>query len=70
MTSKEINQFINLMNENGDKWSPEDVERAYGESSLNDAIQDRVNDLNWFSGIIDKVMNNPQQKGLPDVINE
>ena len=60
MTNKEINQFINLMNKYGDEWNPEDVERAYGESSLDDAIQDRVNDLNWFSEIIEKVMNSPQ----------
>lgn len=60
MTDKEINQFIIHMNKYDDEWDPEDVARVYGEISLEDAIQDRVNDLNWFSGIMEKIMNNPQ----------
>ena len=57
MNKKEINQFIEEMEEIGDEWTPEQVERVYGEYSLEDALNDRKGSLDIFSDIIGKVIN-------------
>ncbi|WP_268890089.1 hypothetical protein [Mogibacterium kristiansenii] len=36
-----MNLFIEEMEEIGDVWEPEDVERVYGVSSLEEALEDR-----------------------------
>ena len=57
MNNNEINTFIERMEEAGDIWKREDVERVYGNVSLEEALQDRMNDLHWFADIISKVIN-------------
>lgn len=57
MNSNEISTFIERMEEAGDLWEREDVERVYGDVSLDEALQDRMNDLHWFADIISKVLN-------------
>ena len=49
MNNAEINTFIKRMEEFGDFWEKKDVERVYGDVSLDDALQDRLNDLKWLS---------------------
>ena len=57
MNNNEIKSFINCMKEAGDTWEREDVKRVYGNMSLEEALQDRINDLHWFAGIVAKVTN-------------
>lgn len=57
MDNNDISIFIERMEEAGDIWEREDVERVYGAISLEDALQDRINDLNWFAEILSKVIN-------------
>ena len=55
MTEEEIYTFMKKMEEIGDVWKKTDVERVYGKMSLEDALQDRMTDINWFADIISKV---------------
>ena len=57
MTKNEINQFIEKMEEIGDIWEASDVERVYGNKTLNEAISDRMGDMNYMADIIGKVLN-------------
>lgn len=57
MTKQEINEFIERMEEIGDKWEVEDVERVYGGCSLEEALCDRKGNLETFFDIIGKVLN-------------
>lgn len=57
MDHNDISTFIERMEEAGDIWEREDVERVYGAISLEEAIHDRMNDLNWFADILSKVIN-------------
>lgn len=45
MTKTEIDAFIERMEELGDVWEPEDVERVYGDRTLEDALEDRMGDM-------------------------
>ena len=57
MSEQEINEFIKKMKRIGDIWEKPDFKRVYGEVSLEDALQDRMVDINWFADIISKVIN-------------
>ena len=57
MTDIEINTFIERMEEIGDLWEPEDVERVYGDRSLEDALDDRMADMSAFASIIGTILN-------------
>lgn len=57
MKKKEINTFIEEMEAIGDKWTPEQVEDVYGDSSLEDALEDRRSSLDLFFEIVGKVIN-------------
>ena len=46
MTNTEINEFIERMEEIGDIWEPEDVQRVYGDGTLEEALQDRMSLMN------------------------
>ena len=45
------------MGDFGDDWEPEDVERVYGNMSLEEALEDRRHDLLWLGGIIGTLFN-------------
>lgn len=45
MTKAEIDTFIEHMEEIGDVWDTADVERVYGNRTLEDALDDRMNDM-------------------------
>ena len=57
MTKAEINIFIERMEEIGDIWEEKDVNRVYGDWSLEDALQDRMGDMFTFVSIIDTILN-------------
>ena len=55
MNKTEINIFIDEMKHIGDVWEPADVERVYGDKSLDEALADRkkaIDDLGNIFGII------------------
>ena len=52
MTKTEIQEFINRMAKDyNDVWEPEDVEKVYGDYTLEDAITERAGDFKWLSNI-------------------
>ena len=53
----EIETFIERMEEIGDVWEEEDVERVYGDRSLEEALEDRMGDMMAFGNIISTVIN-------------
>ena len=53
----EINEFIEEMESIGDEWNAEDVERVYGDSSLDEALADRKSALNSFFDSMGKILN-------------
>ena len=57
MKKKDITTFIEEMEAIGDEWTPEQVEDVYGDSSLDEAIEDRKSSLGSFFDIIGKVIN-------------
>lgn len=57
MTKAEIETFIEHMEEIGDVWEEADVERVYGDRSLEDALNDRMGDMMAFGNIISTVIN-------------
>lgn len=48
MTKIEIQTFIETMEEIGDIWTEEEVERAYGEDTLEEALANRSAEVNLF----------------------
>jgi hypothetical protein len=57
MTKQEIQEFIDTMEEIGDVWEADDVERVYGSMSLEDALKDRQSSVSAFFDIVAKVLN-------------
>lgn len=57
MNKKEVNEFIEEMEEIGDAWTPEQVENVYENDSLEDALNDRKGSLGILFNIFEKVIN-------------
>lgn len=57
MTKSEIKEFIREMNALGDFWEPDDVERCYGDDSLEAAIESRTAELDSYKGIFETLRN-------------
>lgn len=57
MTKQEIQDFIDKMEEIGDIWEADDVERVYGSMTLEAALKDRRSSVGTFFDIIGKVLN-------------
>lgn len=57
MKETDKNTFIEEMEAIGDKWTPEQVEDVYGDSTLDEALEDRKSSLNMFFGNIKKIIN-------------
>lgn len=57
MSKNEINVFIEEMEEIGDVWAREDVERVYGNSSLKEALNTRRSELNQFFNVVGMAIN-------------
>ena len=57
MTKIDIDTFMERMEEIGDVWEPEDVERVYGDWTLEDALEDRMGDMMAFGNIISTIIN-------------
>jgi len=57
MTKDDIYEFIECMEEIGDIWEPADVERVYGNKSIQEAIDDRMAAIYAYANNIDAVLN-------------
>ena len=57
MTKEERQYFIDRMEEIGDEWEDDDVKRVYGKMSLQDALDDRMKDMQFFVFIVDAIIN-------------
>ncbi len=57
MNKIEIEEFIEQMEELGDEWDEEQVERVYGDMSLEDAINKRRSELGSFFDILGMALN-------------
>lgn len=57
MEKKDVNKFIDEMEEIGDKWTPEQVADVYGDSTLEEALADRKSVIGSFFDIMEKVIN-------------
>ena len=57
MKKRDIGAFIEEMEHIGDIWTPEQVESAYGDFTLEEALTDRKNQLNTFFDITGKAIN-------------
>ena len=57
MNKQEIREFIDRMEEIGDVWDEADVKRVYGDKSLEEALEDRMGDMNSFANIIGTILN-------------
>lgn len=57
MDSIDVKAFIEAMHDMGDDWEAEDVERVYGDKTLEEALADRRNDMASFANIIGTVLN-------------
>lgn len=57
MTKEERQYFIDRMEEIGDEWEDDDVKRVYGKMSLQDALDDRMKDMQFFGNIVDVIIN-------------
>lgn len=51
MTEKEVYLFIEKMKKYGDVWEYEDVVKAYGNTVLEEALEDRKFDISEFSSL-------------------
>lgn len=58
MSKNEIEIFIEEMEMLGDVWEPADVERVYGDKSLDEALTERKSMLGDFGNIINMILNN------------
>ena len=57
MTKEERQNFIDRMEEIGDEWEDDDEKRVYGKMSLQDALDDRMKDMQFFGNIVDAIIN-------------
>ena len=57
MTKKEINDFIQIMKEIREDWTPERVEEEYGDcATLREALDKRLSKMNTFWSFVEEVV--------------
>ena len=57
MTKEEINDFIRIMKEIREDWTPEEVEEKYGDcATLREALDKRMSKMNTFWNFVDEVV--------------
>lgn len=54
MTKKEIDQFIEIMKEICDDWTPEEVEEEFGDCTLREALDIRLSKINNFYAYVEE----------------
>lgn len=57
MKKRDIRTFIEEMEQIGDIWTPEQVEDVYGDTTVEEAIENRKEDIGTFFDIIETVLN-------------
>ena len=64
MTKKDIQHFIAIMHEIcDDSWTPERVEEEYGDLTLKEALDKRMNKINDFFNYVEEVVK-PEAEAL------
>ena len=61
MKKRDIDAFIEEMESIGDIWTKEEVERVYGDSPLDEAVNSRKAALGLFFNILDSVINGEEE---------
>ena len=57
MTKKDIDNFIQIMKEICEDWTPEEVEEEYGDcATLREALDRRLNKINTFYDFVEEVV--------------
>ncbi len=57
MNKTEIHIFIDEMKHIGDVWEPDDVERVYGDKTLDEALADRKEAIDDMTNILNIITN-------------
>lgn len=57
MKKKDVEAFIEEMQEIGDEWTPEQVEDVYGDATLDEALADRKSSVGKLFDIMGMVLN-------------
>ncbi|MBO5667294.1 MAG: hypothetical protein J6S45_07590 [Firmicutes bacterium] len=57
MTKSELYEFVDTMNQMGDDWDVGQADAVYGNWSLEDAINDRTQNMDMFGDPIDSLIN-------------
>jgi len=56
MTKEEINDFIRIMKDIREDWTPEEVEEEYGDLTLREALEKRLSKMNTFWNFVEEVV--------------
>jgi len=56
MTKKEIDDFIAIMKEIKEDWTPEQVEETYGDLTLREALDKRLSKINSFYEYVEEAI--------------
>lgn len=56
MTKEEINEFIRIMKEIQEDWTPEEVEGEYKDLTLREALEKRLSKMNTFWNFVEEVV--------------
>lgn len=56
MTKEEINDFIRIMKEIREDWTPEEVEEEYKDLTLQEALEKRLSKMNTFLNFVEEVV--------------
>lgn len=65
MTKKEVQQFIEIMKEIKEDWTPEEVEEEYGDLTLREALDKRMSKMQTFWNFVEEVVRpEAEQLGL------
>ena len=57
MKKKDVERFIEEMEQIGDVWTPEQVENVYGDYTAEEALEDRKGNVGIFFDIIGTALN-------------
>lgn len=62
MTKNEIDAFIKIMKEIHEDWTPEQVEEAYGNLTLKEALDKRMSKIKNFYDFVEEVVQPDKEK--------
>lgn len=62
MKKEDIDAFIKIMKEIREDWTPEQVEKAYGNLTLKEALDKRMSKTQTFWGFVEEVVKSDLQE--------